>query len=193
MASRIVLPLRDRPIPAEELELLEAKEKAHLADLQVSRTLNFVVAGSKTFVFLQNVVRAHFKKLLGVTSYGEMAAQNPPLDEDDVFEYQASGSKYFTMDNFRVDFVQPWKEFPFNLSARDFFANHLLHVLKGGGYTKAGIPPRYHTYDHIGDALDVHMEHARKRYREEITPPEPAEKEKEKRKSRMVSRRGTVR
>ena len=138
-------------------------------------------------------MRVHLKKLLGVTSYKEMAEQNPPLNDDEIFNYEASGPQYFNKDNFRIDFVQPWREFPFNLSARDFFANHLLSVLKGGSYKKASIPPRYHTYDHIGDALDVHMEHARKRYRQEIEPPTPSDKEKERRKNRMVSRRGTVR
>ena len=121
-----------------------------------------------------------------------MAEQNPPLDDDEILYYEGSGPQYFTEDNFRLDFVHAWKEFPFNLSARDFFANHLLCVLKGGGYKKASIPPRYHTYDHIAEALDVHMEHARKRYREVIEPPTPTDKEKEKRKNRMVSRRGTV-
>ena len=135
----------------------------------------------------------HFKKLLGVTSYEEMADKNPPLTDDDVFNYDLSGAQYFTADNFRVDFVAPWKEFPFNLSARHFFSNQLLRVLKGGGYKKAAIPPRYQTYDHIGEALDVHMEHAHKRYCQYVNPPTDDQVLSNKRKARMVSRRGTVR
>ena len=131
--------------------------------------------------------------MLGVKSYKEMAQKNPPLDDDKIFEYEMSGPKYFTADNFRVDFVQAWREFPFNLSARDFFANQLVRVLKGGGYKKASIPPRYHTYDHVAEALDVHMDHARRRYREAVDPPDANEVETGKRKARMVSRRGTVR
>ena len=126
-------------------------------------------------------------------SYKEMAQKNPPVDDNKIFEYEISGLQYFTADNFRVDFVQPWREFPFNLSARDFFATHLLRILKGGGYKKAAVPPRYHTYDHIGAALDVHMDHARKRYREEVDPPETEQVKSNRRKARLVSRRGTVR
>ncbi|PIL33266.1 hypothetical protein GSI_04716 [Ganoderma sinense ZZ0214-1] len=173
MASRIVLEPRDQPMSPEDLKRLEEKEKGHLADLQ-------------------NVVRVHFKKLLGVPSYKEMAKKNPPLNNNKVFEYEASGPQYFTADNFRVDFVKPWKEFPFNLSAHDFFASHLVRVLKGGGYKKAAVPARYHTYDHVAEALDVHMDHARRRYREAVSPPDTDEIEKEKRKARMVSRRGTL-
>ena len=121
-----------------------------------------------------------------------MAKQNPPLSEDEVFNYMASDSQYFNEDNFRINFVEPWREFPFNLGARDFFVNHLLRVLQGGGYKKADILPRYQTYDHFGEALDSHMDHARKCYRDEVQPLEPAQKEKEKRKNRRTSRRGTV-
>lgn len=41
MASRIVLPPQDRVISSEEMERLQAKEKAHLADLQVCHLLFF--------------------------------------------------------------------------------------------------------------------------------------------------------
>ncbi|PIL26617.1 hypothetical protein GSI_11311 [Ganoderma sinense ZZ0214-1] len=173
MASRIVLPPQDRVISLEEQERLEAKEKAHLTDLQ-------------------NIVRVHLRKLLGVTSYKEMAEHNLPLNDEEIFNYEISGPQYFNNGNFRINFFQPWKEFPFNLSVCDFFANHLLRVLQGGGYKKALVPPCYHTYDHIGEALDVHMEHARKHYRETMHLLTPTDKEKEKRKSRMVSRRGTL-
>ncbi len=142
------------------------------------------------------VVRLHFRKMLGVRSFREMAEKCPPLTKEQIAAYHQSPTDrdFFTPQTFRPDFSQSWSKFPYNMEARDYFVRHLLHALAGGAYHKEKLtfPDRYKTVYHLGAALDAHMEHCRARVRKVNDPPSSGEEEDEEKAARARSRRTTV-
>ncbi len=144
----------------------------------------------------QKVVRVHFKKLLRVKSFEQMAEQCPPLAEAEIAAYNRwpIDKEYFGPNNFRVDFSRAWATHAFNIEARDYFIRHLQHALAGGAYQHDNLffPERYRTEFHLGAALDTHMEHCRSKIRRINNPLSSDAEEEEKRKARARARRGTV-
>ncbi len=144
----------------------------------------------------QRVVCAHFKKLLRVKSFEQMAEKCPPLAEAEIAAYNKwpNDKEYFGPNNFRIDFSRSWATHAFNVEACDYFIRHLQHALGGGMYRqdKFFFPDRYRTEFHLGAALDTHMEHCRARIRRINNPLSSDAEEEEKRKARARARRCMV-
>ena len=125
-----------------------------------------------------------------------MAERFPPLTQAQIAAYKASpiDRDYFSPSNFGVDFSQPWATDPYNQEARDFFIQHLIKTLQGGGYSdpKHKFPQRYWTAHHIGAALDSHMEHCRDKIRAIKNPKTPSEIEEKEKEDRRAGRQNSV-
>lgn len=94
----------------------------------------------------------------------------------------------------RIDFVHPWKGFPYNVEVRSVIITHLIQALEGGSYSEQHILSRYWTVEIIGDTLDVHMAYLRSQYRYYMKPEEVRQQIHYKRLGQMslVSRKNWV-
>ncbi|KAJ2981474.1 hypothetical protein NUW54_g10870 [Trametes sanguinea] len=178
MAARVVLEPQtsSAPMSPQEREKLLLREKRYLTKLQ-------------------RVVRDHTKTLLRFTGkdYKTMVDNNPPLTDEEIEAYRASSQpSYFAQHRFRVDFTKPWGGFDFNVEARDWFVQHLLRAFQGGSYSRANIPARYRTAEHIGAALDTYIETCRDEYRRITKPPDQATMDRRKERVRRNSRKNTL-
>lgn len=119
------------------------------------------------------------------------------MTKDEISAYDTSprNQEYFTPTTFRIDFSKPWTKFAFNIEARDYFLQHLLHTLRGGKYKKEEhwFPERYWTAYHLGAAFDTYIDTCRVKIRKIVDPHDSDDPDRDAQKARARSRRNTVR
>ena len=76
--------------------------------------------------------------------------------------------------------------------AKDVFVKSFLSMLKSGEYCDVVIPASLATAKVVGIVLDKHMDYRRKLYREHLSPPSPADKDKVNKRKAMNTRKQTV-
>ena len=80
--------------------------------------------------FLQKSVRAHLWLLLGVQSWDdELPTRSPTLSDQEHGAFLLGQLVLPTAQNFRIDFVRPWKTFGYNRIACAVFCQDFLRVL----------------------------------------------------------------
>lgn len=126
--------------------------------------------------------------LCGVSEFKDLFKKQPPITDDQIH----TGKLVCTVQNFRIDFIRPWKTTLINQEARHIFIHHFLAAREGGDYADEDIPSRLLTAEQIGSLLDAHMEYRRKCYRQCLSPPDEATVLKKKKRLAMNTRRRTV-
>ena len=137
-------------------------------------------------------MRSHMLWLLNCNELKEIGQKCPSLTDDELAAYEAVKGRFFTRQNFRIDFERGWVRCAFNREARAFFCRHFLESVAGGSYKNPPIPSRYFTLDQVGGALDSHMDHARLVWRQQVNPPPEAKVAQRRRQKQINSRKRTV-
>ncbi len=109
-------------------------------------------------------------KLLKLKSMEQLAVRCPTLTAKEVKAYEALTTPYFTMENFRIDFVRGWNRFSFNNEAATFFVEKFLDAVAGGSYRDPHIPARLLTEARISHVLEKHITYLRGVYRDQTAP-----------------------
>lgn len=118
---------------------------------------------------VQLAIRQHLKKLMNVQVWAQLPRKHLPLTAEELDAYLAEEVDAPTVSAtpfLRIDFAAGWKLSPYNQEVRTFFVTHFLAAVKGGAYAHPQLLKTFLTEDHVGIALDNHMKHLRKRYRD---------------------------
>ncbi|KAI0351493.1 hypothetical protein OH77DRAFT_1461862 [Trametes cingulata] len=142
-----------------------SKRIAQIAGNSVALTPEEVAKQQK--IALTNMVHQHLDTLLGVKDWGTVAKTIKPLTDDEVDSYVQGGDNGLrcTPQNFRIDFLRPWKRFSYNKEARAVFLNNFMDTLEGMAHN---IPHHMITKEHVGQILDVYMDSCRRKYRKSL-------------------------
>ena len=137
-------------------------------------------------------MRSHLLWLLDCNELKEIGQKCPTLTDDELAAYEAAKGKFFTRQNFRIDFGVQWKRSPFNMEARDVFIKHFIQSVAGGMYSTRPPHSKLLHYDQVGDVLDAHLSYLRREYRKTLAPKSDVDREAEQAENAMRSRKATV-
>lgn len=124
----------------------------------------------------------------------ELAKLPAPFEEKDIDSLLIEDggdydSEHWRPDRFRVDFTRPWLQFPPNASARRVFVKHLMQSVRRSIYT---IAPKLYNEADITEAIDRHIPHVKKKYKEAMAKLDPVAGDAKGRRAAQNSRKSTV-
>lgn len=118
----------------------------------------------------------------------EIAKLPPPIEDTEIDDLLIEqNGEHWTPARFRIDFTRPWTQFEPNASARRVFIGHFLH--NSNNYT---IHADLRNELDIGKAIDRHLPHARKMYKEHTAALDPKLARANARHHSQNSRKATV-
>lgn len=95
--------------------------------------------------------------MLKYTTWSDLVDTQPPLTEQEIKAYGTRNSTVqCTEDAFRIDFINDWKKLPFNMCARDIFAQNFLKCIKGGAFDFKPTVLALITQAHVSDFALYH-------------------------------------
>ncbi|KAJ2986320.1 hypothetical protein NUW54_g9814 [Trametes sanguinea] len=133
-------------------------------------------------------VRNHIDTLLHHSDSSLLPIQFPTLTEEEVTAYSRGD---WVPNEFRVDFVRPWKKFSLNKEARESAVTTFLLKVAGGAFLTNPTPEDLLTRETVGDMIDVYMKRLRRLYRKAQNPPSEERKDEIKRRACQVARMHT--
>lgn len=124
----------------------------------------------------------------------ELVENNPPITDEEMKNFVENGDLLTcTVQNFRIDFIRPWKDNKFNALAKSVFVKSFIAMYDSGEYSDGDLPNVLLAEWVIATVLDGHMEYRRKRYRQHFKPLSQEDLDRIKQRKAMNARRGTVR
>ena len=104
--------------------------------------------------------------MLGIKSWIQLPVKFPPLTDEEILDINMDtrDAIHCTAQNFRVDFLHPWKKFTFNAEAAFVFTAEFLKAIRNGRYADKKIPRYLLVEDQVSTALDIHMPYVRSQY-----------------------------
>ena len=138
-------------------------------------------------------MQSHMRSLLKINESRELAVRFPPLSDAQVEAYNNGDRTIMcTPEHFIVDFVQTWKGFGLNKSARVVIIRTFQKKAAGGAFAMNQPPDKMLTDEFLGGLVDQYMKSLRRVFSLARNPKTPEEVKEFKRRCARNTCMGTV-